>query len=140
MTDAAIAALSGEPVRMSSALGAVTPNFVVVRRSDTHSHIILSLARLTDLRVVNTSYPGLLVIAAAVLVLAAAAFFSKEGSGAGLPLLLIATAFLIGFVGTRRATVVLISDSERIETLSGTPAEASAFARAVHAARGNLED
>jgi hypothetical protein len=88
MTGTLLAALSGEEVVLSSPFGMVTTNFVIVKDIDAGSQIILSLNRLTDIQTIRTSYPGLLVISVALLILAAAATWSKEGGGAGIPLAL----------------------------------------------------
>ncbi len=140
MTGTLLAALSGEEVVLSSPFGMVTTNFVIVKDTSAGSQIILSLNRLTDIQTIRTSYPGLLVISVALFILAAAATWSKEGSGAGIPLALLAFGFLIGFLGSRRAVLVFYTGSEITVTVSGSLRGAAAFVRAVEAARRELEE
>lgn len=140
MTGTLLAALSSEEVVLSSSFGMVTTNFVIVKDNAARSQIILSLNRLRDIQTIRTSYPGLLVISAGLLILAAASVCSKEGSGAGIPLGLLAIGFSIGFLATRRALLVFYTGSEITETVSGSLRGAAAFVRAVEAAQRELEE
>lgn len=140
MTGTLLAALSSEEIVLSSPFGMVTTNFVIVKDNAARSQIILSLNRLRDIQTIRTSYPGLLVISAGLFILAAASICSKEGSGAGIPLGLLAIGFSIGFLASRRALLVFYTGSEITETVSGSLWGAAAFTRAVEAARRELEE
>lgn len=140
MTGTLLAALSGEEVVLSSPFGMVTTNFVIVKNTGARAQNILSLSRLTDIQTIRTSYPGFLVISAGLLILAAACMYSKEGSGAGIPLGLLAIGFAVAFLATRRALLVFYTGSEMTETVSGSLRGAAAFVRAVEAARRQLEE
>ncbi len=138
MTGTLLAALSSEEVLLSSPLGIVTTNFVITRSTDARSQIILSLTRLTDIRTIKTSYPGLLVISIALFILAAAAMCSKDGNGTGVPMGLLGFGFSIAYLGTRKASIAFIAGSEVTETVSSSPRQATAFARVVESARLEL--
>ena len=140
MTGTLLAALSSEEVVLSSPFGMVTTNFVIVKDTGTRSQIILSLSRVTDIQTIRTSYPGLLVISAGLFILAAASMCSKEGSGAGIPIGLLAAGFSIAFLATRRALLVFFTGSEITETVSGSLGGAAAFIRAVKSAQRDLEE
>jgi hypothetical protein len=139
MTGTLLAALSGEDVVLSSPFGMVTTNFVIIRSTNARSQIILSLNRLTEIKTIKTSYPGLLVISSGLLILSAAAMCSKEGSGAGIPMAFLALGFLLGYLGSRRALLVFFTGSQMTETVSGSLRGAAAFRRAVEAARRQVE-
>lgn len=135
MTGTVLAALSGEEVVLSGPLGIVTTNFVIVKSTQSHSQIILVLNRVTEIKTIRMSYPGLLVISTGLFIVAAAAMSSKEGNGAGLPIALLAFGFLFGYVGSRRGLVAFLCGPEITETVSGTLRQAAAFARAAGSAR-----
>jgi hypothetical protein len=135
MTGTVLAALSGEEVVLSGPLGIVTTNFVIVKSTQSHSQIILALNRVTEIKTIRMSYPGLLVISTGLFIVAAAAMSSKEGNGAGLPIALLAFGFLFGYVGSRRGLVAFLCGPEITETVSGTLRQAAAFARAAGSAR-----
>ncbi|HEY7305652.1 MAG TPA: hypothetical protein VH601_16120 [Bryobacteraceae bacterium] len=139
MTGTLLAALSGEEVVLSSPFGMVTTNFVIIRSAASRSQIILSVNRLTEIKTIKTSYPGLLVISTGLFILAAAAMCSKEGSGSGIPMALLASGFLLGYLASRRALLVFFTGSEMTETVSGSLRGAATFRRAVEAARRQLE-
>ena len=123
--DAILASLPGEEVRLSNSLGTVTENWVIVRPANGESRALLSIDSLQDVRRIKTTYPGLLVIAAGLALIAAAAYFSKQGNGAGPPLALISVFFVAAYFGTRRASLIFSTATESIETVLGSLREAA---------------
>ena len=89
---------------------------------------------------VRTSYPGLLVVAAGLLLIAAAAHYSKDGGAADLPVALIAGLFVLMYLGSRRASIVFEAGQERTQTLFGTRSEAASIIRAVRKAQTGLAE
>jgi hypothetical protein len=86
---------------------------------------------------VRMTYPGLLVISAALFLVAAAAYFSKQGGNATVPMAVLGLAFLILYFGSRRAAVIFVVEGELLETIPGTLREAGALIKAVEKARSN---
>jgi len=130
-----IAALSDQEVVQVNPLATVTRDCVVILDSINHSQTILFVSRVSSVKLVRHSYPGLLVISAGLFVLGAAAFASKDGRGAGLPLVLLAIGFAVAYIGTRRAAVGFKIGSATIETLPGSIKDAKTLAQAVEAVR-----
>ena len=118
----------------SNPLASVAENCIIVRDSESRSHII-PLSHLSGMRRVKTTSPALMVIASAFLLIAAAANCSKQGDGAALPMALLGAIFVIGYFLSRRASVAFITDSYRTETCSGSLSEAAAVIGEVHAAQ-----
>jgi len=133
-----IEALSDEHVVRSNSVAIVTRNWIILPDADSHSQTILAISRVEDLKIIRTTYPGLIVIAAALFLLAAAAFSSKEGNGAGLPIALVGFFFLVGYIGSRRACVAFTVGKETAYSINGSPSEASAVVKAVHSAQARL--
>lgn len=128
-----ISALADEEIIRSNALATVTTNFVVLRDSEGRSHMILSLGHISGLKKIKTSYPGLLVISAAFFLVAAAAFCSKEGYAADVPIALLGLAFVIAYVVSRRAAIGFVVGAAIVETETGGLSEAAAIIAAVQA-------
>lgn len=135
MPNTILAALSSEEILQSSLSAVVTADYVIVTSTDRQSHTVISLERLSEIRTIKTTYPGLLVIASGALLVAAAAYCSKEGDGAALPSALIGLAFVIGYFLSQRASIAFVVDGEWTETVSGGLREAGALVRAVETAR-----
>jgi hypothetical protein len=135
MSNAILDALPDEPVLQTNSLATVTPTFVVVRTARGPAHNIISVSSVTDLRRAKTTYPGLLVIAAALFLIAAAAYSSKQGANAAIPMAIFGLAFVVFFFGSRRAAVIFFVDGEAIETVPGSFREAAALMKAVRKAR-----
>jgi hypothetical protein len=135
MANALMDAMPDEPVLQSNALATVTSNCVVIRTAEGASHSIISLSRLSNVRRVKTTYPGLLVIAAASFLMAAAAWASKEGEGAQIPALVVGLIFVVFYFGSRRACIVYFLGDTIVESASGTLREASAVMKALAKAR-----
>jgi hypothetical protein len=135
ISNAILDALPDEPVLQSNSLATVTPTCVIVRTARGPSHNVISLASISDMRRVKTSYSGLLVISAALFLIAAAAYSSKQGANASIPMAIFALAFLIFYVGSRRASVVFNLDGETLETAQGSFREAAALIKAVRKAK-----
>jgi hypothetical protein len=138
MTNPIIAELCEGQVLQSNPLAIVTRDCIVVRDPEGRSHTIIALARLSRLKRIRTTYPILLVIACGFAVIAAAAFCSKQGSGAGIPASLLGGAFAVGYLLSRRASVAFVVGSEVTETVSGSPSEATALIKAVQAAQDEV--
>lgn len=137
-----IDALSAESVLETNALATVMSNWIVVPDAEEHSQTILALSRLKDVKIVKFTYPGLLVIAAALFLLAAAAYCSHQGEGASIPMAIAGLLFVGGYLGTRRAAVAFSTTSspEITHTMQGSPGEAAELAQAVQLARVTLND
>lgn len=135
MPNTILAALSSEEILQSSLSAVVTADYVVVTTPNTQSHTVISLERLSEIRTIKTTYPGLLVIASGAFLIAAAAYCSKEGDGATVPSALIGLAFVIGYFVSQRASIAFIVDAESTETTSGSLRAAAALVRAVETAR-----
>lgn len=139
MPNAILAALSSEEILQSRLSAVLTADYIVVTSPQGGSHVVISLERLSEIKTIKTTYPGLLVIASGAFLIAAAAFCSKQGDGAALPSALIGLAFVISYFCSRRASIVFVVDGESIETASGGLRDAAALVRAVEAARARRE-
>ncbi|MBV8550094.1 MAG: hypothetical protein JOY54_02260 [Acidobacteriaceae bacterium] len=123
--------LSDEDVVEANALATVTRRCIVLRNPARHSQTVIFLCRLSAVKSVRSSYPGFLVIAVGLFLIAAAAIASKNGHEAFLPVALLALGFVIAFLGTRRGSVCFVVGSERMETISGSLKDAATIAAAV---------
>jgi hypothetical protein len=139
MANALLEAMPDEPVLQSNALATVTSSCVVIRTAQGGSQSIISLSRLTGVRRLKTTYPGLLVIAAALFLIAAAAFASKEGEGAQIPAVVLGLIFLIFYFGSRKASVICVLVDDTVESAPGTLREAAAVMKALAKARSSSE-
>jgi hypothetical protein len=117
-----------------SSLATVAENWIVIRDSERRSHII-PLSHLSSMRRIRTTCPALIVIASGLLVIAAAAGYSKEGNGAAVPFGLLAVIFAVGYFLSRRASVAFFTGSSSTETCSGSFSEAAALIEKVRAAQ-----
>lgn len=135
MTGTIAGAISDEQILGPNSLASVTPNFIIVRNSDRQAFTIIPISRLSRIRFEKRPYPGFLVVAGGLFVLAAAAFFSKEGDGAAFPAAFLGTFLLIIYFATRRASVIFILDSGAVETVTGNITEAAALVDLVQSAR-----
>jgi hypothetical protein len=131
MADQLLDSLSGEDVLQSNSIATVTAAWVLVKNPDRHKRVVLSLHSIHSVRRVRTTYPGLLVIASAVSLIAAAAAYSKEGNGAGIPLGIVAAIFGLVYVASRRGSVCFEVEGEEFCTVNGTLTEARDIADAV---------
>lgn len=137
--DKILAALSGEQILQSNPLATVATRWVVIRDANGSSQSVLALSGISDMRSVRVSYPGLLVIACGIALIAAAAHYSKDGGAADKPLLVVAVLFVLFYFGTRRASVVFISGVEKTPTIFGSLRQAAVLIRAVRQAQANEE-
>lgn len=135
MPNSILTALSSEEILQSSLSAVVTADYVVVTNPNNQSHTVISLERLSEIRTIKTTYPGLLVIASGAFLIAAAAYCSKEGDGAALPSALIGLTFVVGYFVSQRASIAFVVNAESTETLSGNLRTAGALVRAVETAR-----
>jgi hypothetical protein len=139
MPNAILAALSSEEVLQSRLSAVLTADYVIVTSPRGGSHIVISLERLSEIKTLKTTYPGLLVIASGAFLIAAAAYCSKQGDGAALPSALIGLTFVIAYFCSRRASIAFVVDGESAETASGGLRDAAALVRAVEKARVQRE-
>ncbi len=135
MPNTILAALSSDEILQAGLSAVVTPDYVIVTSPKGESHVVISLERLSEIKTLKTTYPGLLVIASGAFLVAAAAYCSKEGDGAGTPAALIGLAFVIAYFLSQRASIAFIVDGESTETASGGLRDAAALLRAVEMAR-----
>ena len=138
--DKILAAVSGEQIVLSNSLATVATRCVVIRDGNGKSQTILSLAGITAMRTERVSYPGLLVVACGVLLIAAAAHASKDGGSADLPLVIVALLFVVFYLATRKAAVIFLSGLEKKPTVFGTPREAASLVRAVKQAQASFSE
>jgi hypothetical protein len=134
MSNPILDSLPDEPVLQSNSLATVTPTVVVVRTARSLSHNVISVSSVSNVRRVKTTYPGLLVISAALFLVAAAAYSSKQGGNAAIPMAIFGLAFLIFYFGSRRASVIFELDDSTVETVPGSLREAAAVMKAVRKA------
>jgi hypothetical protein len=139
MASRALDALTGEEILESNSLGTVTSQWVVVRPPESRSEIIISLSHISNVRTVRTTYPGLLVVAGAALLIAVAAAASKQGSGAALPIALFGALFLIAYWVSRKASVVFIVGTDTTHTPAAGLREAARFVAAVEKALARVD-
>ena len=127
--------LAGEQILHENSLATITPNLIVVRRPEKQAETIIGLPRVSRIKRIETTHPGLLVISSGIYLLAAACACSKEGGQAGIPLAFVATLFVLGYFLTRRAAVAFVVDHEPTETMHGTLSEAAALVKALEKAK-----
>ena len=134
-----VSALSDSEIVHSNALATVTRDCVVIPNPNGHAQTIVAISRLLSVKRVKSSYPGLMVIAGGLAVIAAAAACSKDGHGAALPIALLGLGFAVGYIGSRRGSVALVISADRLETIetaSGSLKDATALAIAIEQVRG----
>lgn len=143
MVNQIVSALSEDEIVHSNALATVTRNCVVIPNADGLAQTVIALSRISSVRSVKSSYPGMLVIAGALGLIAAAAAYSKDGHGAAWPVALLSVGFAVAYIGTRRGSVSLSISSGRpevVETMSGSLKESASIVAAIQNARRRLEN
>ncbi len=135
MANALLDALPDEPVLQSNSLATVTRNWVVLRNARGSGNSLISIDRVVSARRATTTYPGLLVIAVGLFLVAAAAYTSKQGDGAAVPLAVIGLVFVVFYFGSRRAAAVFTLQNETVETAAGSLREVNRLMKAVEKAR-----
>ncbi len=135
LTGTVAAAISDEDVLQPNRLAWVTQHFLIIRKVDRQNHTIIPLVRLAGIDVVNTPYSGLLAMAAGVMIVAAAAFASKQGDGTALPFALLGAFLVAVYFASRRATITFKLDTGATEVVTGTVREAGALVQLVDTAR-----
>jgi len=140
MTDPIMAALPGERVIQSSPLATVTTHCVIVRNPDNRSRTIVPLRYLAKIKTSKTTYPGLLVIAAALFVLAAAAYYSKQDVTAAIPMAILGSLFLLAYMAYRKASIAFVSGGGSTSTTEGNLAEVALVVGAVTAAQADNDE
>ena len=131
-----VSALSDTEVLHSNLLATVTRNCVIIPNPQSHEQTIISRSRILSVKRIKSTYPGLLVIAGGLGLIAAAAACAKDGHGAGVPIGLLSLGFAISYIGTRRGSVALVvgvgpGKREVLETASGSLGEAAAIIHAI---------
>jgi len=134
MANTIISALADGVAQKSYLMTTVTTGCVVVRNPSASLETAISLSRLSDIQTVKSSHPALMVIASGLSVVAAAAFCSKEGDGAGFPTAFLSASFVAGYLFSRKAALKFIVDSEITQTTFGSPRAASNLKKAVQTA------
>jgi len=129
--------LNGQTLE-ANALATVTRDCIVIRDSARQAHTIIALSQLSGMKRIRTTYPALLVISSGLFLISAAAFCSKQGTGAALPVSLSGAAFAAGYVLSRKACVSFTVGSGSIETANGSLSETAALIAAVQAAQKRL--
>lgn len=140
MADNLLASLSGGDAVHTCSLATVTSNCVIIRTASARSHAILSLARISGTTTVRTTYPAFLAIASGFFLIAAAAYFSKDGGSAHIPLSALGGASVIAYFVSRREAVIFWSGREPVETIRGGLREATNLVRAVERAQSSLRE
>ena len=135
MANTIIGALTDNAAQKNYLMTTVTTGCVVIRNQSAASETAISLSRLSDVQTVKTTHPALLVIASGLSVVAAAAFCSKEGDGAGIPTAVLSATFVAGYFFSRKAALNFIVDSESTQTMFGSPRAANHLWKAVQTAR-----
>ncbi len=128
-------ALSGEQVLHSSSLATVTENCIVIPSPEGRSQTVISTYRVTKVKTIKTTFPGLLVVSSALFIMAAAAQFSRDGGGAAIPIGVLGGLSVLGYVVTRKGAVALVVDGETTETMQGSLSEAAALVVAIRSAQ-----
>ena len=115
-------------------LGTVTRNCVVIRDPEQRLHTIIVLSRISKVKRIRASYPVLLVIASALLLISAAAFCSQDDHGASLTIFFLGAAAVTGYWLSRTAAVVFVAGSQAVTTAKGSLGEASSLIKEVESA------
>lgn len=139
MTSEIVSALSDTEIVHSNLLATITRNCVIIPNPEGHAQTIISLSQIVSVRRIKSTYPGLLVIAGALGLIAAAAACSREGHGAALPIGLLGLGFAVGYIGTRRGSVAIVvgfDKREVVETPRASVKEAAATGAAIESVRG----
>jgi hypothetical protein len=119
-------------------LGTVTADYVVIRDFHQHSRTIVALESISNITTVKVARMPLVVFSCASFIIAAAAQCSPDGGAAPTPCALIGIVFLLAYLMSRRASVILSLDSETLRTAFGTLGEARKLTAAISSAREEL--
>lgn len=138
-TEAVVSALDSADVILANSLATITSTALVLRDRSSGGHMIVSLRRVSAVRLVKFTYPGLLVVASALFLLAAAAHFSKQGNGADSPLAALGVLFVFAFWMSRKASVCFRFGREHNESLTGSIRQAKAVVSAIRLAQNALD-
>lgn len=130
-TDMMLEALPGDRVLQRNALATVTTNCLIVRSSEDQSQTIIPIVHLASVSTAKTTYPGLLVISAACLLIAAGAYCSGEEGGAAVPAAMLGLVFLLAYGVSRKVAVAFRTRADRTVTSDGSTKEAKALIKAI---------
>jgi hypothetical protein len=132
------AALGGEPIIASNSLAALTTSFLVIRNSDDRSLTILSLLRVSGLKILKAGHLIPLAMSGGLSVVSAAALCSREGDGASVPAALLAFLLLLRYWTSRRAAIRFYVKSEAVQSVYGAVAEAASMITAIQRAQATV--
>ncbi len=139
MQDVVFASINSERVVQSKLSVIVTEECVVVPAFSGQPNTVLSLAVISQMKIVKSYHPSLIVISAGLFLLAAAASASRDGAGMGLPIGIVGLVFLVAFVVLQKARVVFMNGSEATQTVNGSFTEVADLVAAVELSKRNLE-
>lgn len=128
-------ALSGEQVLQSNSLATITENCVVVKDSVHRFETAISLSRLSGIKRIQTSYPGLLVMASGLFVLAAGAMRARDGHDTAIVMAILGSILGACYAASRKTALAFQVDSDSIETAAGSGKDARAVLEAIGVAR-----
>ena len=137
-TEIILEALPSDRVVQSSALATVTSSCVIVRRGEQRAQTVVPIVHICDIRKIKTTVPALLVISAGSFLICAAAYCSKQGSGAVFPSAILGAFFLMAYFANRRVAVLLVTESGETATEDGSPGEASRLVKTISSLRARL--
>jgi hypothetical protein len=135
MDDVIVSALAGESVVYSNVVATVTTSCLVVRERDRGATVVISLDQITGFKKVKTTYPQLLVFSVGMLTLAAASYASKQGLETVIPMALVALMLALGYLGARRAALLVLVGNDGIETLKASFGEVESVVRQLRRVR-----
>ena len=119
MADPLVSSLTSEEVIRSNPLGTVTNSWLILRPVRGDAHVIVALHAITEMKMIRTTHPGLLVIAGGLLLIAAGAYFSHS-QAAALCIAVVATFFLTAYQISQRGSVIFASGLETVESGLGS--------------------
>ncbi len=140
MTNPLLAELFDGQVLQANPLATVMRDCIVIRDPVRQSHTIIALSELSGMKRITTTYPALLVISCGLLLIAAAAFYSKENNVIASFIALLGLAFAAGYLLSRRAPVLFHFLSGSIETANGSLSDAATVIRAARSAQGRVRE
>lgn len=141
MADPILASLAWGETMYSCSLGTVTTSCVVIRTASARSRAIVSLDRVSGMETIKTTYPAFLAIAAGLFLIAAAAYYSKDGGVAHIPLAALGCVSVLAYFLSRRAAILFwMGNRESVTTTRGGLRETAQLRVAVQKAQAGLPD
>jgi hypothetical protein len=134
MAIAANSILVDQQVLHSNSLATVTEHCVMIRNFDRRSQTIVPLTCISNAKTITVSQRHWIVFAVGSFLVAAASKCSKEGGGAEIPFALLSVVFVVTYLVSRRASVILDIESGPANTMFGTVGEAKKLIAALRSA------